>query len=98
MPITRKITRPKFKAWLESKRPREKVGYCSDPEKCPVAMFFNESYKLTWPVSVGKDDVRLDSKNWLLPGWTTRFIRRVDDSAYTEITAHLALKFLSEVS
>lgn len=87
-----------FKAWLESKKPDEVVGYPGLGSQCPVACFYKQQmkaadvavgdYAITWTNENGKFNERET------PIWTMRFVKNVDRTYAHSITAGRALRLL----
>lgn len=101
--MARKLTREKFQAWLEHKKPRAVVGYKSAHDYCPLSMFFREMYDIHYP-SVGSENYTLYAPwggTWAtnkdLPPWAKRFVALADKAPYEGITAQRALTILRRV-
>lgn len=78
-----RVSRNKFEAWLEAKRPREVVGYARDSTRCPLATF----------TGVPTDDWNTLSR------WCREFIDAVDNALRvgTPVEAWRAIKILAGI-
>ncbi len=87
-----RLTRPAFIAWLESKKPRARVG-AKNPSRCPIDMY-------TGGTTGNKEYLSKDRKGQLvsrfLPKWAVQFVFDVDHRPgyWHSITAQRALHLL----
>lgn len=77
------LTKPKFRKWLEGKKPRAVVGVPFVGIHCPMGRYLGE-------------DVFSLSTN-IYPRWACRFVQQVDESGYIYITASRALHILDGI-
>jgi hypothetical protein len=88
----RVLTKAKFKAWLESKHPRTKVGEPGTCNDCPLAKFLTQTTGAYCEVDSG---VYYTKGNYLqLPNWCDLFIDRVDNCQTEFLTAKKCLELL----
>lgn len=97
------LTRPKFKAWLETRLGKE-VGKSRFSGKCPIAKFLMAQPNIdnVWVCHLG---ININSaflrygKEYDVPKWAKAFMGIIDKSHYgARITAKSALKALAAVS
>ena len=89
------LTRAKFKAWLESKRPRAIVGEKKTCYFCPLAKYLETEFGASVSVGLRTFSVTKAGKQSIpLPRWGMRFVVSVDNGSEERITAALALKIL----
>lgn len=84
----------RFEAWLKSKPRSEPVGEPRDGKRCPLAMFIvadQHAGFVNLPDEIG---FVVDGQFFLLPGWASDFIRRIDGTRRGEIPVSLALSVL----
>ena len=94
--VTSSLTIPRFRAWLESKDPREIVGKRRACGFCPVAEFLRAQFPGIFDLRVFEDTVRWGSRSAFIPApkWVDAFIFRVDRDARATATAGHCLRIL----
>lgn len=95
------LSKKEFKQWLSSKSPCDKVGTVSRANKCPIATFIKEHYKIS-SVSVCCVSTEIFeheiSKVYINPLWVKEFTRKIDQSSIpVSITAKKALEVLNSL-
>lgn len=98
MKILNLVKLPKFRKWLQSKKPCSPVGMVGDPDSCPIATYLQEG---------GYNGVRVNERNIIIRGrpefptgyfstpvWAGRFITAVDSSHSQTIQARSCLRIL----
>ena len=93
------LTRAKFKAWLESKKPMEVVGIRQESLFCPLAEFLTKEYANDADcIAVGEDLIEMlkdgDVRGFTTPRWAIAFMHKIDASPVRRITAARALEIL----
>ncbi len=91
-----RLIRKNFIAWLQSKRPRARVG---QEMHCPLDCFLGESRglnKANIPASVGSRTYIVKGLSRNLPKWAVQFVYDVDHRPgyWNSITAQRALNLL----
>ena len=84
----------RFEVWLKSKRRSELVGEPRDGKRCPLANFIlseQQAEFVNLPDEVG---FVVDGQFFLLPGWASDFIHRIDGTRRAEIPMWMALSVL----
>lgn len=99
------LSRAKFKAWLESKNPRTKVGTPNDCKICPIAKFLLQTAGEEYEVEMlsllkRKGDYWADYEEYPLPLWAKKFVGFVDEYGEIEnvksVSASKCLSILKE--
>ena len=90
------LTKPKFRAWLEAKKPRAGVGTPGDNEYCPIGRYLSNEIS-SGDVLVNLQAIRGGGVAILIPKWCRLFIDEVDFSMADKITASRALRILDGI-
>lgn len=86
-----KFTKTGFKAWLEAKKPDDKVGRAKRRCSCPLATYLKDKTGQRW--SVGQIWYSIPDAIYYMPLWAETFVRRVD-KLKGAVTASQALERL----
>lgn len=90
-----RLTRVAFKTWLESKKPRARVGLVG---RCPLDVFFNHSVDdmMTNDAGTGSETYIIKGVSRALPEWAKQFVFDIDHNPgfWSAITAQRALRAL----
>ncbi len=93
------LTKPKFRAWLEAKKPRVVVGLGKISSQCPIAKYLESN--LGERVSTGRCGIYVFVLgryiNDATPRWCWGFMDSVDVVRGKHITASRALKILDGI-
>ena len=105
------LVKPKFRAWLEAKKPGEIVGKVCCFATCPIAEYVRDGAGDYDHVTVEPDIIMVCTHFYLLPDewvdapgitmtppdWCAVFIDTVDFSSFNLITASRALRMLDGI-
>ena len=101
--LRRLLTKPKFRAWLEAKKPRTVVGVAGSITACPFARHLSghlgerEFVEITEStIDVSDVDSALVSRI-TTPEWCKAVIEIVDHCGVSRITASRALRILDVI-
>ena len=100
-----RIVRKKFKAWLEAKKPRAKVGMPCKGHACPLANYLSETHGefvrvgCLYATTYEEAKEEIIRKRTKLPLWADKFVYSVDGLSDERkyITAKKALSILKGI-
>lgn len=88
------LSKAKFKAWLESKHPRTRVGVPNECWSCPIAKFLRQTTEEEWEVDRELVFSIETCRSHSLPKWAGNFIDKIDMIETKTVSAVKCLQIL----
>lgn len=92
MNIKKLLTKNNLRKWLESKKPKSRVGNVDQATSCPIFNFLTENDVEI--EEVGSADAIIYNNIVPMPKWVTVFIKKVDELPTNTVSAKKALEIL----